>query len=123
MTLFSVPQCEKLQGSVYSGLVNDHPVSPVINEKNYTQHKRKNLYGHVSWRGLPHWLRGKESACDAGDASLIPGSGGSPGGGHGSPLQCSCLENPMDRGAWLATVHGVTKSWTRLKRLNTHTST
>ena len=46
--------------------------------------------------------------------SLIPGWGGFPGGGHGNPLQCSCLENPMDRGAWWATVHGVTNSWTRL---------
>ena len=43
---------------------------------------------------------------------------GVPGGGHGNPLQCSCLENPMDRGAWWAKVHGVTKSWTGLKRLS-----
>ena len=47
------------------------------------------------------------SAEDAQDASLIPGSGRSPGGEHGNPLQYSCLENPMDRGAWQATVHGV----------------
>ena len=46
--------------------------------------------------------------------SLIPGSGRSPGEGHGNPLQCSCLENPMGRGAWQATVHGVAKSQTRL---------
>ena len=45
------------------------------------------------------------------DASLIPGSGTSSGEGNGTPLQYSCLENPMDRGAWWATVHGVTKSW------------
>ena len=51
---------------------------------------------------------------------LIPGSGRSPGGGHGNPFQCPCLENPMDRGAWWATVHVVTKSWTRLKRRSTH---
>ena len=44
------------------------------------------------------------------DAGSIPGSGRSPGGGHGNPLQYSCLENPMDRGAWWATVHGVTQS-------------
>ena len=43
----------------------------------------------------------------AGDVGLILGSGRSPGGGHGNPLQCSCLENPMDRGAWQAAVHGV----------------
>ena len=48
--------------------------------------------------------------------SLISGSGKSPGGGHGNPLQYSCLENPMDRGAWWATVHGVVKSWPRLKQ-------
>ena len=49
---------------------------------------------------------------DVGGAGLIPGRE-SPGGGHGNPLQYSCLENPMDRGAWWATVHEVTKSWTR----------
>ena len=52
----------------------------------------------------------KESACNAGDLVSIPGSGRSPGEGNGYPLQYSCLENPMDRGAWRATVHGVTKS-------------
>ena len=46
------------------------------------------------------------------DMGLIPGLGRSPGGGHGSPLQYSCLVNPMDRGAWWATVHRVAKSWT-----------
>ena len=51
-----------------------------------------------------------------------PGSGRSPGGGHGNPLWYSCLENPIDRGAGRAIVHGVTKSWTRLKRLSTHIS-
>ena len=56
---------------------------------------------------LPRWLSGKESACQAGDVGLIPGSGTSPGEGNGNPLQYSCLENPMDRGAWLATVHEV----------------
>ena len=50
----------------------------------------------------------------AGNVGLIPGWGGSPGGGHGNLLQYSCLENPMDRGAWLATVNGVAKSWTQL---------
>ena len=50
---------------------------------------------------------GKESACNAGAPGSIPGSGRSPGEGNGNPLQYSCLENPMDRGAWQATVHGV----------------
>ena len=53
---------------------------------------------------------GKESACNAGDEGSIPGWGRSPGGGHGNPLQYSCLENPMDRGAWRATVCGVAES-------------
>ena len=51
-------------------------------------------------------------AGDIRDAGLIPGLGRSAGGGHGNPLQYSCLENPMDRGAWWATVHTATKSWT-----------
>ena len=51
------------------------------------------------------------SAGDTRDMDLTPGSGRSPGGGHGNPLQCCCLENPMDRGAWWATVYGVAKSW------------
>ena len=62
-----------------------------------------------------------ENAGDARDLALIPGSGRSPGGGHGNPFQYSCLENPMDKGAWRARVHRVTKSWTRLKRQHTHT--
>ena len=59
--------------------------------------------------GLPGCLPGKESTCNAGDAELIPGSGGAPGKGNGNPLQYSCLGNPMDRGAWQAAVHGVAK--------------
>ena len=59
------------------------------------------------------------NAVDARDVGSIPGLGRSPGGGHGNPLQCSCLENPMDRGAWQATVHGVTQSQIRLKQLST----
>ena len=55
------------------------------------------------------WLSGKESACQAGDSGSIPGLGRSPGEGNGDPLQYSCLGNPMDRGAWWATVHGVPK--------------
>ena len=54
----------------------------------------------------------EESASNAGDPGSIPGLGRSPGEGKGNPLQCSCLENPMDRGAWQAAVHGVTKSQT-----------
>ena len=58
------------------------------------------------------------NAADRRGTCLIPGQGRSHGGEHGNPLQYSCLENPMDRGAWWATVHGVAKSWTRLKGLS-----
>ena len=58
-------------------------------------------------------------AGDIRNVGLIPGSGKSPGGGHGNPLQFSCLENPMDRGAWWAAVHRVAKSQTLLKQLST----
>ena len=61
--------------------------------------------------GFPWWLSSKESTtCNAGGASSTPGSGRSPGKGNGNPLQYSCLGNPMERGAWWAVVHGVTKS-------------
>ena len=62
--------------------------------------------------GLPGGSGGKESACSAGDQGSGAGSGRSPSEGHGNPLQDSCLESPMDRGAWQAAVHGVPKSWT-----------
>ena len=59
---------------------------------------------------FPDGSGGKVFACNAGDLGSIPGSGRSPGEGHSNPLQWSCLENPMDGGAWQATGHGVTKS-------------
>ena len=65
--------------------------------------------------GFPGGSEVKASACNAGDLGSIPGSGRSPGEGNGNPFQYSCLENPMDRGAWWATVHRVAKSRTRLK--------
>ena len=64
--------------------------------------------------GFPGGSNSTEFVYKAVDLGLIPGSGRSPGEGNGNPLQYSCLENPMNRGAWWATVHGVTKSWTRL---------
>ena len=63
-------------------------------------------------KGLPGRSDGKEFVCNAGDLGSIPGSGRSPGEGNGDPFQYSYLQNPMDRGAWKATVHGVAKSWT-----------
>ena len=71
--------------------------------------------------GFPSGSEGKESICNAGgaeDLGLIPGLGRSPGGGHGNPHQYSCLENPMGRGAWWATVHSVAK---RQRQLGKHT--
>ena len=62
--------------------------------------------------GFPGGSEGKKFTCSAGDSGLIPGSGRSPGGGNGNPLQYSYLENPMDRGAWWAAAHGVAQSWT-----------
>ena len=83
-----------------------------------------------SWVGKIHWRRDrlpipvflgfpccsadKESAWNVGDLGLVPGLGRSPGRGHGKPLQYSCLENPIDRGIWWTTFHGVTNSWTWL---------
>ena len=70
------------------------------------------LFFLVTMSMLPWWLSSKESACNAGDAGSITGSERYPGEGKGNPLQYSCPENPMDRGALWATVHGVTKGWT-----------
>ena len=64
---------------------------------------------------------GKESAYKAGALGLVPGLGRSPGERNGNPLQYSCLENPMDRGAWWAIVHGVTKAGTTEQLIHTHT--
>ena len=65
-------------------------------------------------KGFPGGSNGKESACNAGNAGLIPGSGRSRGDGNGYPPQYSCLENSIGRGDWWAIVHGVTKSRTQL---------
>ena len=60
------------------------------------------------------WFNGKETTCQIGDSGWIPGPGRSPGEGNSNPFQYSYLGNPMERGAWWATVHEVTKSWTQL---------
>ena len=65
----------------------------------------------------PSGSDGKVSAYNAEDPGSIPGLGRSPGEGNGNPLQYSCLGNPMDRGAWQVTVHGITESWTQLNGL------
>ena len=93
-------------------------VSPVFT---IAQIDKPNIYTLLSYlyslfhpSGFPGGSEVKASACNVGDLGLIPGSGRSPGEGNGNSLQYSCLENPMDRGAWWATVHGVAKSQTRL---------
>ena len=73
--------------------------------------------------GLPMAVVVMNTPANTGDVGSIPGSGRFPGGGHGNPIQHSCLENPMDRGALPARVRRVAKSWTQLKQLSTHTRT
>ena len=68
--------------------------------------------------GFPGGSEDKASACNAGDPSSIPGLGRSPGEGNGNPLQYSCLENPMDRGTWQATIHGVSRESDATEQLN-----
>ena len=72
-------------------------------------HRALNLAKDIEPLDFPYSSVGKESACSAGNPGLIPGLGRSPGEGNGNPLQYSCLENPMDRGAWQATVHEITR--------------
>ena len=97
-------------------------------QKQNKQTKKTNFYIPFISISKPHinqWAslvaqKVKNPACNAGDQGSIPGSGRSPGEGNGYPLQCSCLENSVDRGAWQAIVHGVTKSQTRLNDQHAH---
>ena len=82
-----------------------NPVRDKVIDKKWIYLERNTLYR------LPRRHGGKEFAFKAGDAGSVPGSGRSPGGGHGNPLQYSCLQNSVNRGAWWATVHGITKEW------------
>ena len=91
------------------------PARYMLRESWSQQSVRKlKLYKHRALQtlGFPHSSVSKESACSAGDPGSIPGLGRSPREGNGNPLQYSCLENSMDRGAWWATAHGVAKSRT-----------
>ena len=74
---------------------------------------QKNKGRLSNYQGFPGGSEVKASACNVGDLGSIPGLGRSPGEGNGNPFQYSCLENPMNRGAWWGTVHGVTKSQTQ----------
>ena len=98
---------DRIQVSLAAGRLFTDGATRVQNKT--INHALKYLYSCVLWT-FPRWL-------SAGDAYSIPGSGRSPGGGHGNPLLCSCLENPMERRVRKATVHSVTKSQTWLKQL------
>ena len=80
---------------------------------------RRDRLPSSAFLGFPGGSDCKESICNAGDLGSIPGLGRSPGGGCGNPFQYCCLEHPRDRGAWRATVHGVTKDQTRLRDFHT----
>ena len=100
----------------YSALKKKEKLTHAITLLNLWRH-------HAKWRAAQVALVVKSPSTNAGkirDTGSIPGSGRSHGGGHGNQLQYSCLENPMDKGAWRATVHGVAKSQTRLKQPSTH---
>ena len=97
--------------------VTFHCIYIYIHTHTYNTHTHNTFSLLNVLTGLPTWLSSKEVACnagDTGDVGFLPGLRRSPGGGHGNPLQYSCLENPMDRGAWWSTVHGVAKSQARL---------
>ena len=94
-----------------------------VPELSKTTHCKPSVYKKSSLTSPSHFpggSDGKESACNSGDLGSIPGSGRSPGEGLGYPLQYSGLENPKDRGAWRAAVHGVTKGWTWLSATQQH---
>ena len=97
-----------VQGSLFSALLLllHHP--PLLSQLS------EYLLPRVYTGGFPGGFGGKESTCSARDPGSIPGLGRSPGEENGNPLQYSCLENSVDRGAWQATVHGVAKSGTQL---------
>ena len=84
---------------------------------------KKYFYWSIHILGFPHGSEVKASACNVGDLGSIPESGRSPGEANDNPLQYSCLENPMDWGAWWTTVHRVTKSRTRLRDFTHFTHT
>ena len=94
---------------------NQLPHSPKEDPNPGNKH-RSHIYSAqaTGFESPSHGSDSKESACNVGDPGSIPGLGRSPSEGDGNPLQYSCLENSMNRGAWWVTVHRVTKSWTQL---------
>ena len=105
-------------GSWSSPSCSAGPLGPGVGSQVLLPSRRSTWVGTLPFHlGFPRSSVSKESACSAGDPGSIPGSGRSPGEGNSNPLQDSCLENPMNEGAWQAAVHRVTKSQTRLKQL------
>ena len=96
-------ECQLISTSGVMVTENSHLVTTII-----VINLGKNNQCSLSQMGFPGGSDGKESACDVGDLGSIPGSGRSSGEGNGYTLQCSCLENPRDRGAWWARAAGVT---------------
>ena len=112
-------RCDLMMGARVNGVKNYLSYVTVLLRVSLPLAKNKLQDYQVSTRGFPGGTSGKNLPANAGDIrdwGLIPGLRRSPRGGHGSPLQCSRLENPMDRGAWQAMVHRVAKSQTPLKR-------
>ena len=113
-----LPSSSAFKLSQHQGLfkwVNSlHQVAKVL-EFSFSISPSSEYLALISFRmGFPGSPVSKESTCNVGDLGLIPGLGRSAGGGHGNPLQYSCLKKPMDRGAWQVTVHGVAKRWAQL---------
>ena len=95
--------------------INYYDSNPIHFVRSHATLELPSFIAEYCWHmGFPGGSDGKESACNAGDPGLIPGSGRSPGEGNGNPTQYSCQENSMDRGAWQAAAQGVTKSQTWL---------
>ena len=105
-----VPMASLLTCQTPPSIENLVPGSQALSGCSRPSHPTGNLSRHIV--GFPDGSDGKEAACSAGELGSIPGSGRSPRGGHGNPLQYSSLENSMDRGAWQAIVHRAAKSWT-----------
>ena len=116
---------EKLRQMQKLSITQLKPVMIFLNNIFLFSHELTIWISHPSGQGHPRWPAVKNLPSNAGGIAWIPRSGRFPGGRHGNPLQYSCLENPMDRGAWRATVHGshrVGHDWSDFSGTHMHTS-
>ena len=124
INVYKMNDCKNKKGMWWKGLIKLDIIKCKIRilcfSLKYINCQHINILIVCILTAFPGGASGKEPACQW-DKRSIPKSGRFPGGGHGDSLQDSCLENPMDRGAWWATVHGVTRTQTQLKWLNMHT--